>query len=106
MSVFPAEYRTLREWLEATASDNRLLSTEQLKKLKAEIEKLLLDRDAKAGDDLIWGAQAIADELGIPLHRVYYLIRTRRIPVTRLGAKTLICSRKRLQRALSQQVET
>jgi hypothetical protein len=59
----------------------------------------------KPADDLIWGAKAIADELGIPLTRVYYLIRTKRIPFKKLGPKTIIASRRQLQRALSQIVE-
>ena len=52
------------------------------------------------GDDLIWGAGAIADELGVPLQRVYYLIRTHRIPISKLGNKTIIASRRALRRAL------
>jgi len=50
-------------------------------------------------DDLLWGAQAIADEIGAPLDRVYYLIRKKKIPVTKLGPKTIIASRRKLRRA-------
>jgi hypothetical protein len=53
------------------------------------------------GDDLIWGAQAIADELGIPIDRAYYLIRKKRIPAAKLGQKTIVASRKALKRALT-----
>lgn len=53
-----------------------------------------------ASDDLVWGTQAIADEIGQPLDRTRYLIRTKRIPVTKLGGKTIIASRKKLRRAL------
>jgi hypothetical protein len=53
------------------------------------------------GDDLIWGAQAIADELGVSVQRIYYLIRTQKIPITKIGNKTIIASRKQLRRSLS-----
>jgi hypothetical protein len=51
--------------------------------------------------DLLWGAKAIADHLRISLERARYLIRTQRIPVARLGPKTIIASRRRLDRALA-----
>jgi hypothetical protein len=60
-----------------------------------------LSKQAALSDDLLWGAAAIAAELGAPIDRVYYLIRTKKIPVTKLGPKTIIASRKKLQRALS-----
>jgi hypothetical protein len=53
------------------------------------------------GDDLIWGAQAIADELGIPIDRVYYFVRKKKIPAAKLGPKTIVASRKALRRALT-----
>jgi len=48
-------------------------------------------------DDLIWGASAIADELGVTVQSVYYLIRTHKIPVSKLGPKTVIASRRASQ---------
>jgi Helix-turn-helix domain len=56
---------------------------------------------AAPGDDLLWGAQAVADFLGVSVDRVYYLIRTKRLPISKLGAKTIVASRKKLQRALN-----
>ena len=59
------------------------------------------EKQAALSDDLIWGAQAIADELNVPLQRIYYLIRTKKIPHTKIGPKTIIASRRQLRRALS-----
>jgi hypothetical protein len=60
-----------------------------------------VDIDAKPprDDDLLWGAQAMADELGVSLERIRYLIRTRRVPFTKLGPKTILASRRKLQAA-------
>jgi hypothetical protein len=52
-------------------------------------------------DDLLWGAQAIADFLGVPLARIYYEIRMKRLPISKLGKKTVVASRKKLQRAIA-----
>jgi hypothetical protein len=54
----------------------------------------------RIADDLIVGATAIAAELGVNRHAVYYLAARRLLPIGRLG-KSLIASRKKLQRALS-----
>jgi hypothetical protein len=56
------------------------------------------EKQAALSDDLIWGAQAIADELGIPLQRVYYFIRIGKLPVNKIGTKTIIASRRQLRR--------
>ncbi|HEY1490476.1 MAG TPA: hypothetical protein VGF90_05495 [Verrucomicrobiae bacterium] len=63
------------------------------------------DEQAAPRDDLLWGAQAIADFLGIPVDSVYYLIRRKRLPIGKLGPKTIIASRKKLQRALNDQLK-
>jgi hypothetical protein len=47
---------------------------------------------------LLIGARAIADELGIPVHAVYHIVKKRRLPIGKLG-KTLIASRAKLRRA-------
>ena len=52
-------------------------------------------------DDLLWGGQAVADFLGISLDRLYYLIRIKRLPIAKLGRKTIVASKKKLQRALA-----
>jgi hypothetical protein len=56
---------------------------------------------ATPSDDLLWGAQAIADFLGISIDRVYYLLRMKRLPISKLGHKTIVASRKKLVRALN-----
>jgi hypothetical protein len=52
------------------------------------------------GDDLLWGAAAIASYLGVSVDRVYYEIRLKRLPLGKLGRKTVFASKKKLQRAL------
>jgi hypothetical protein len=59
------------------------------------------EKQAVPGDDLLWGGQAIADFLGVSIDRVYYLIKTKRLPIAKLGRKTVVASRKRLQRAIT-----
>jgi hypothetical protein len=52
-------------------------------------------------DDLLWGCAAIADELGLSLSQVQYLVRTEAISIARLGKKTIVASRKQLRRDLT-----
>jgi hypothetical protein len=52
-------------------------------------------------DDLVWGTQAIADEIGRSLTETQYLIRIGALPVGRLGPKTLFASRRQLRRHLT-----
>ena len=52
----------------------------------------------RVADDLLLGANAIAEELGVDVNAVYYLSRMRRLPIGRLG-KNLIASRRKLRRA-------
>jgi hypothetical protein len=59
------------------------------------------EKQAAPSDDLLWGAQAIADFLGISVNRVYYLIREKQLPIAKLGRKTVVASRKKLQRAIA-----
>jgi hypothetical protein len=52
-------------------------------------------------EDVIWGVggeNGIDAELGIPESRAYYLIGRGKIPVTRLGHRTILASRKQLRR--------
>jgi hypothetical protein len=56
---------------------------------------------SKLNGDLLWGTQAIADELGKTLTETQYLIRKQAIPVGRLGPKTLFASRRQLRRHLT-----
>ena len=59
-----------------------------------------LKENPPPSDDLLWGGQAVADFLGVPLTRVYYLIRSGQLPIAKLGRKTVVASKKKLQRAL------
>ena len=55
----------------------------------------------KLTEDLIWGTQAIADEIGKSLTETQYLIRTNVLPIGRLGKKTIFASRRQLRRRLT-----
>jgi len=52
----------------------------------------------RLADDLLIGAPAIADELGVEEHVVYYLAKMKRLPIGRLG-RNLIASRRKLRKA-------
>jgi hypothetical protein len=52
----------------------------------------------RLADDLLIGARSIAAELGVEVHAVYYLAKTQRLPIGRIG-KNLIASRSKLRRA-------
>jgi hypothetical protein len=49
-------------------------------------------------DDLVWGAEAIGQVLGINREKVYYLIKKNAIPVSRINKRTLVASRRRLMK--------
>ena len=57
-----------------------------------------ISEQQKLADDLLLGARAIADELGVDEHAVYYLAKMKRLPIGKLG-KNLIASRTTLRRA-------
>jgi hypothetical protein len=66
----------------------------------SQLEATMSNKD-RIADDIVWGVDGedgIAAELGIPKERAYYLIAQGRIPVTRLGHRTIIASRKQLRR--------
>jgi hypothetical protein len=54
-----------------------------------------------ASDDICWGAQEIADEIGKSLSKTQYLIRKGALPVGRLGPKTIFASKRQLRRHLT-----
>jgi hypothetical protein len=56
------------------------------------------DRRATLADDLVWGAEAIGNAIGVNREKVYYLIRTGNIPVSRINKKTLVASRRKLMK--------
>jgi hypothetical protein len=49
-------------------------------------------------NDVIWGVQGIADEIGRSPQQTYYLIARGKLPVHKLGHRTIIASRKQLRR--------
>jgi hypothetical protein len=55
------------------------------------------DTSAKLSDDLLFGAQAIADELGLELRKTFYLLERGYLPATKYGA-TWTSTRSRLRR--------
>jgi hypothetical protein len=66
-------------------------------------------------EDLLWGAAAIAEFLGWTVDRVYYQVRknadkktpeNEKLPIAKLGPKTMVASRKKLQRALAEKLAT
>jgi hypothetical protein len=57
------------------------------------------ERQDRLGDDLVWGANGIAAALDVSIHRARYLIRSGKIPVTRISERHIVASRKALRRA-------
>ena len=55
----------------------------------------------KLNSDLIWGTPAIAAEIGKTLRETQYLIRKNKLPIGRLGPKTIFSSRKKLRQFLT-----
>jgi hypothetical protein len=52
-------------------------------------------------DDLVWGIggkHGIAAEIGRTPQQVYYLIARGKLPVAKLGHRTIVASRKQLRR--------
>ena len=58
-------------------------------------------QQAAIKDDLVWGTQRIADEIGKSLTETQYLIRVGALPVRRLGPKTIFASKRQLRRHLT-----
>jgi hypothetical protein len=54
----------------------------------------------RLADDLLIGAKAIAEELGIEPVQVYYLVKTKKLPIGKMG-RDLIASRAKLKRAIA-----
>ena len=53
----------------------------------------------RLADDLLYGASAIAEFLGVTEMQVYHWVRKDRIPVGKMG-KTLIASRRQLRKTM------
>jgi hypothetical protein len=54
--------------------------------------------DDRLRNDLLFGAKAIAEEIGVEEHQVYYFARKKLLPIGKVG-KQLIASRQKLRRA-------
>jgi hypothetical protein len=57
------------------------------------------ERQDRLGDDLVWGAEGIAVELDVSIHRARYLIRSGKIPITRISERHIVASRRALRKA-------
>jgi hypothetical protein len=60
---------------------------------------IIEEKQAKLGEDLVWGAEGIATELDVSIHRARYLIRTGKLPITRISERHIVASRKALRKA-------
>jgi hypothetical protein len=60
---------------------------------------IIEERQAKLGEDLVWGAEGIAAELDVSIHRARYLIRKKVLPVTYITERHIVASRKALRKA-------
>jgi hypothetical protein len=63
------------------------------------------DQPQRSGD-LLWGAEAIAHHIDRSVRQTYYLIERQRIPVTKLGHKTIVASRAELDAHLKSETST
>jgi hypothetical protein len=59
------------------------------------------DEKQALANDVCWGTQEIADEIGKSLTETQYLIRKGLLPVGRLGPKLIFALRSQLKRALT-----
>jgi hypothetical protein len=66
--------------------------------LSAQLEKAKRPPQAAPADDLVWGCEAIGAVLGVDRTKVYYLIKTNAIPVSRINKRTIVASRRKLQK--------
>jgi hypothetical protein len=57
------------------------------------------ERQDRLGEDLVWGAEGIAIELDISIHRARYLIRKNFLPTTRISERHIVASRRALRKA-------
>jgi hypothetical protein len=56
------------------------------------------ERQDRLGSDLVWGANGIAEELDVSIHRARYLIRSGKLPITRISERHIVASRKALRK--------
>ena len=53
-------------------------------------------KDDKIADDVLWGAAAIAEEIGLPVREVFYQLELGRLPAKKVGA-IWVASRTKLR---------
>jgi hypothetical protein len=58
----------------------------------------------QVADDILWGTQAIADEIGRTLSETQYLIRISALPIGRAGPKLIFASRRQLRAHLTPKI--
>lgn len=56
--------------------------------------------EPQSSNDLLWGAEAIADHIGRSKRQTYYLIEIEAIPVKHLGPRTIVGSRSEIDASL------
>jgi hypothetical protein len=56
----------------------------------------------KGNPDVLWGAKAIAEYVGLGLRRTYYLLANGALPSKKLGARIIVARKSELDAALSQ----
>jgi hypothetical protein len=57
------------------------------------------DKKSSLADDLVWGGQAIGDEIGLPKHKAFYALERGYLPANKVG-NIWVASRKKLRAAL------
>jgi hypothetical protein len=65
-----------------------------------------VEQQDTTSDDVLWGAKAIAEYVGLSLSEVQYLIRTKKLPIGKLGPKTLFASKRQLRQHLTPKTPT
>jgi hypothetical protein len=58
--------------------------------------KNVTNEAGELGSDLVWGAQAIAQDLGLPVRKVIHLIDREILPTGKIGGR-VVASRKKLR---------
>jgi hypothetical protein len=95
------------DWRQSPDTIYDWCDTQQERRAMSDIET---EKQASPSADLLWGAQAVADFLGVSTDRIYYFIRknsnpktpaNEKLPIGKLGRKTVVASRKKLQRAIA-----
>jgi hypothetical protein len=82
---------------EITWVANRRPKWQIVRYVQARRQRPMMEDDKRLAEDLLWGAQAIADYLGLSTDQVYYLIRKKLLPIAKLGG-SIVASKRQLVR--------